>query len=125
MKLYNPDEDYPELLLLYLSWNAASSCPKPSELPEVGLLEPGMAAVFMYQVDADWCIFEHAITNRLEPKHGEVMNELVQGLLHIAKEKGYKKAYVAVANVAAIERAKKCGFVEKSDPYRCQLEREV
>ncbi len=129
MKLVPFDPDDAEamvaLLALYESWGHPEACPSPDELPDMGFIVPGVAAMFLYEVNANWCFLEHAITMRHHPDRQEAIHALVQGLMVEAKELGFVKVYVNVGNEAAIARAEACGFVKKGEPYRCQLEREV
>ncbi len=113
------------LLGLYESWGHPEACPTAEELPDTGYIVPGVAAMFLYGVNANWCFLEHAITQKGNPSRAVAIHELVERLMGDARDLGFAKVYVNVANEAAIRRAEACGFVKKAEPYRCQLERDV
>ncbi len=125
LRPFDVDRDMTILEELYASWGSGKSCPTEDELPEHGVIIPGLAACFLYQTDSNSCFFEHAITHRHDPERGAGIAACVEALMRKAEYLGYKRVYVNVGNEAAIKRAELCGFVKSELPYRCQLQREV
>ena len=115
----------PELLAMYTSWGHPEACPKAEELPLVGFIQPGVAAMFMYMTDSSICSFEHAITMRGAPGHTGAIHELMALLLVEAKKHGFKKVFIYVGSEHAKKRALATGFTLDAEPQRWQLSREV
>ncbi len=125
MHRYRPAVDYPALVALYATWGAASHAPPQTSLPLVGLIEPGVAAMFLYKTDSDICSLEHAIVHKGAPGHTEAIHAMVDALVEEAKRCGFRKCYVYVGNAPAAKRAMATGFTLDNEPQRMQLSREV
>ena len=84
----------------------------PDYLPKVGFLEPGIAAGFVYQVDANFCIFESFISNPNTSKseRKEALREIVTEMIKEAKQLGYKDAYGFATSPTMIEHGYEQGF---------------
>ncbi len=125
MRRYVAGRDYPALVALYASWGASNHAPPQTSLPLVGLIEPGLAAMFLYKTDSDICSLEHAIVHRGAPGHTEAIHAMVDALVEEAKRSGFRKCYVYVGNEHAVKRAIATGFQLDNEPQRWQLSREV
>jgi hypothetical protein len=116
-------EDHFELWRLYESWGFGDKTPRADELPLVGLIEPGVAAMFLYKTDSAICSLEHAITMRGARGHTEAIHAMVDALTATARECGFKRIFIYVGNEQAKSRAIATGFTLSDNPERWQLER--
>ena len=89
----------------------------PDYLPKVGYIQSGIAAGFIYQTDANFCIFESFISNPNTSKseRKEALREIVTEMIKEAKQLGYKDAYGFATSPTMINHGYEQGFrfVEK------------
>jgi hypothetical protein len=110
------------LRAMYASWGHPESAPEAKSLPMTGVIEPGVAAMFMYATDSNLCSLEHAITMKGAPGHTEMIHAMVDVLIEEAKRHGFKRCFVYVGNEHAVKRAIATGFKLSKEPQRWQLE---
>lgn len=81
-------------------------------LPHVGYIEPGVAAGFIYQTDANFCIFESFIGNpektHQERKSG--LEKIVEKMILMAKHMQFKYAYGFATSKTMIDIGAEQGF---------------
>lgn len=109
IKEYTP-KDYYEISSWF--WGRDMAVPLPEDLPEVGLIVPGVAAGFLIWTDTSVAILDFFITNPKEIsfKRGRALNDIIDGLMLRAKQIGFTKVKCD-SNIAAIQRkAKSLGF---------------
>lgn len=84
----------------------------PDYLPEVGMIWPGVAAGFIYQTDANFCIFESFISNpnTTKEERNSALSTIVTHMIKEAKELGYKDAYGFATSQSMIRHGMEQGF---------------
>ena len=84
----------------------------PEYLPEMGFIMPGIAAGFIYQTDANFCIFESFISNpNTSPEEREgALREIVTLMIAEARLLGFKDAYGFATSQSMIRHGMEQGF---------------
>lgn len=119
------DADMEKLREMYASWGHPECTPHREELPLIGFIEDGKAAMFLYSTDSRICSFEHAVTVRGAEGHTEAIHALVERLMVEAKRLHFTKVFIYVGSEHAKKRALATGFTLDAEPQRWQLSREV
>lgn len=109
MRAYAPS-DYEEIATWYAGRD--QPIPTPKSLPEIGYIEPGVAAGFLYRTDANWSLIESYIAhpNSDAKARSESLDLISFALIQTAKEMGFKHIVSITKNPAVVARAKKHGF---------------
>lgn len=110
-------EDYGTLKMFYERRNLP--CPPFCDLPEVGVIVEGCAALFLYRTDGGVALIDGVITDPKAPEHIR-RNALRQGiatLTHKAKRFGAKKVLGFTQVPSMVEMAKQMGYEEADKPY--------
>lgn len=68
---------------------------KEAYIPEYGFIEPGIAAGFIYQTDANFCIFECFISNPKAPQEERIkaLKNIVKQMIIEARAMGYQQVF--------------------------------
>lgn len=85
-------------------------------LPDIGFIEPGVAAGFLYQTDSGVCILEGFVTNKDAegPLRNKALNEVISECMRTAKELGFQKVCAFSLDDSIIARAHKNDFKSSS-----------
>lgn len=102
--------DYEEIATWYAGRD--QPIPTPKALPEIGYIEPGVAAGFLFRTDANWCLIESYIAhpNSDSKVRSEALDLITFALIQTAKEMGFRHIVSMTKNEAIIQRAKKHDF---------------
>lgn len=96
------------------AWYVGHGMPalRPSVVPKVGLVQPGVAAGFLYETDSGICMLEGYVTSpEAGPKaRNAALDEITDSLLGYAQEIGFKHAIAICRDSAVEKRAAKHGF---------------
>lgn len=84
----------------------------PDYLPQIGFIEPGVAAGFIYRTDSNFCIFECFISNPNTSRSEREMalRQIVTDMIVEAKNLGYKDAYGFATSQSMIRHGMEQGF---------------
>jgi hypothetical protein len=97
----------------------------PDYLPQIGFISPGIAAGFIYQTDANFCIFESFISNpnTTKDERNAALNSIVTYMIQEAKELGFSDAYGFATSQSMIRHGMEQGFrhVETCNTIICDL----
>lgn len=88
--------------------------PLADDLPEVGLIAPGVGCGFMIWTDTSVAILDFFITNLEVPAitRGRAINEIIDGLLMRAKLIGFTRVKCDSQIITIQKKAKSLGFIE-------------
>jgi hypothetical protein len=88
-----------------------------SNLPKFGLVEPGVAAGFLYQTDSDFAILEGFVSNPGSDRkvRNEALDILTDALCKKALELGFRKVLAITTNSRIASRALKHNFSPLGD----------
>lgn len=96
-------------------WNKQNwQAPDRNMLPKTGLIIENICAGFLYKTDSDVALLEFIIANPESNKEerSEALDLLINNLVNIAKESGYKAIFTSLQHTKLLERYKKHGFIE-------------
>ncbi len=113
--MYQPDKHKDQLIKWYKQWDW--SLDVLEMMPTTGLIVEGVCAVFLYETNSNICFIESFISNKdvdSEVKN-DSLDKMIEVLLHMAKEKGFKYIKGDTRYPKVEERAVKHGF--KVAPY--------
>lgn len=103
--------DLEEIDTWYQTHGKPDGCPF-RYVPNIGVIEPGVAAGFLYKTDGYFAILENFITNpKAGPmKRNDAIYAIFEELLKRAKDFGFEEVY-AITNVESVmQRAVNKGF---------------
>lgn len=115
IELYQPEKHKEELMIWAKQWNWH---PEVLEiLPTTGLIIEGICATFLYETNSKTCFMEGFICNKEISKEDRdlYLDQIVEALFALAKEKGYKYMQGNTRYKAVLDRSIKLGF--KQSPY--------
>lgn len=111
MRHYEMD-DYPELA----SWFRARglSVPCDEDLPDNGVIVPGVAAGFLIQTDTSAALIDFFISNpdTSSRARGEALDAIARALMGRAHQLGYKRVLCNSQLDTIVRRARALGFQE-------------
>ena len=84
------------------------------DLPEIGMVIPGVAAGFLRQCEGGYALMDSFVTNPIEhhKTRNDALNSIVTALLEKAKQLKLKSLLAYSTDYFTLERAKKYGFEE-------------
>lgn len=110
LRRYNKD-DYKTLQLWSLQYQS-EMCPEES-LPEIGFIEDGKAAGFLYQTDSNVAYLDLIIANKNQP-HDQALNDVIDKLGVEAKERGFD-VLIGISKHPVVEyRVERLGWISDS-----------
>ena len=105
-----------EDLLSINSWYVKRSLPALSAdiLPEIGLIAPGVAALFIYQTDSSMAMIEGLIANpdATARDRAEAINQLIDTCVDYAHLLGYTQVIGLTRDAGTYKRVKRHGFFD-------------
>jgi hypothetical protein len=85
----------PEDIKQINSWYGARGIPPIDKhlFPDVGYIEPGVAAGFLYQTDSSLCFIDGYVANPAAPKasRGEAFDAITISIVRTAKDHGFRQ----------------------------------
>lgn len=110
MRLYK-ESDYLTLVEWWIDqkWN---NILLPEMLPKTGLIEDGVCAMFLYKSDSSIAWIGFPIANPKSDKNvrNQALNDIINGLIELGKEDGYKQIFTTSNIPKLIDRYKNLGF---------------
>src|SRR5271165_2722312 len=106
-------EDWSQMASWYQKHD--QNCPKMTVLPQIGFIEPGVAAGFLYRTDSDTCLIDAYISNPdiSAEERDACLDEVTRALLEVAESQNYSKIMAITKSGAISRRAIKHGFRDK------------
>ena len=96
------------------AWYAGHGMPAlpPAAIPELGFIEPGVAAGFIYETDSGVCLLEGFVTRPgVGPKaRHAALNDITENLLGAARDLRFGHAIAICRDSAVEKRAERFGF---------------
>ena len=82
------------------------------EVPRIGLVEPGVAAGFLYMTDSNLAFLENFVSNPDAPARevSRAMDQIIEGLVEVAVDAGITKCFVFSKKRSTIKKAENAGF---------------
>ena len=116
----------PSDLVSISAWHVAHGLPPvPAEIvPKVGLVAPGVAALFIYQTDSSIALIEGLISNPAAPLRDriEAIDQLMDACTELAFSMGFKQVIGFPKDNGTLKRAKRHSY-EDLGPCRMILKR--
>jgi hypothetical protein len=84
----------------------------PAALPTLGLIEPGVAAGFLYETDSTMAMVEGYVTNpdAAPADRNAALDEITEALLDCAKDQRFKHVIAICRDDSIEKRAERHGF---------------
>lgn len=86
--------------------------PDIGSMPGVGLIQPGVAAVFLYRTDSDVCLLDCAVSNPEAERSecDEALDSILRELVKIASGTGFRKIFAMTRRGSIAKRLERESF---------------
>lgn len=105
ISIYNAEKHNEMIMKWHAGWNISP----PPFLPTTGLVIEDQAAIFWYETNSPLCLVDNFISNPLN--NNADLDKLIEVMLHVVKEKGFKMMLGTTRFEHVLQRAEKHGFV--------------